>query len=279
MMSDYYAVIFHTEGFDQEIWLAMLAEWPFESFHEESGILTGYIHISQWSEDLKLFLKNEKDRWYNNYTIDQVPDVNWNAVWESSFAPVAIDDYCFIYADFHERPIKKYTHEILIAPKMAFGTGHHATTFMMIRAMSGLDFKGKEVFDFGCGTGILSVLAALEGAAHVFGNDIQVEAIENSLEHAQLNGVSEKCHFALGGLELAADKTFDIILANINTKIIIHSFESLKKMLRPGGWLLLSGIMERDMNILMQEIQPGNLEQTEINQQEDWMQITMHSIT
>src|SRR5690606_28361525 len=191
----YTVFAFQTEGYDSEVLLALLNEREFEAFSEEDNTLLGYIANPNVRQELIETLDSWQGQWHGGYTREAIPHRNWNEVWESSFQPVAVDKYCYIRAAFHDPAPAGFKHEIVIAPRMAFGTGHHATTFMMLQAMSSLDFRNKVVLDFGCGTGILAVVAALEGADHVLGVDIQPEAIENSLEHADLHGVIRQCQF------------------------------------------------------------------------------------
>lgn len=292
MEPEYYALRFDMGSNDNEIWMAMLSEWPFESFHEEDEVITGYIQLHDIKEEMMHFITEREGLFFDDFEMTKVPDKNWNEVWESSFNPVAVDDYCYIMAMFHkppdkldkpDKPYKPYKHIVVISPKMAFGTGHHATTYMMLQAMSKINFEGKRVLDYGCGTGILSVVAAMEGAAEVFGVDIQPEAIENSYEHATLNHVASVCRFEEGDLSKVGDSPFDIILANINTRIIIASFEKLKSLLKPGGVMLLSGIMSDHLDELSRGIglpkasgtaltSSGNLE---VREKDDWLQITL----
>jgi ribosomal protein L11 methyltransferase len=283
MNPEYYALRFEMGTNDTEIWLAMLSEWPFESFHEEDRVVTGYIQLHDIREDMMHFITEREGLFYDDFEITKVPDKNWNEVWESSFNPVAVDDYCFIMAMFHEPPQQHFKHKVIISPKMAFGTGHHATTYMMLQAMAKLNFENKRVFDYGCGTGILSVVAAMEGAAEVIGVDIQPEAIENSDEHATLNHVTPVCTFIEGDLSKAGDKPFDIILANINTKIIVDSFEKLKSLLKPGGTILLSGIMSDQLTDMEKAIglkskdgsSLGVRGSMEIHHRDDWVEIAL----
>lgn len=272
---EYYSLTFDTEGYDNEIWMAMLTEWPFESFQEDGNQIIGYILKHDITEPMLVFIEKNRNSWFKDYQLAQVEEKNWNAVWESSFNPVAVDDYCYIRAAFHTAPQGKFKHEVIIAPRMAFGTGHHATTYMMLQAISKLEFTGKRVLDFGCGTGILSVVAAQEGALEVIGVDIQPEAIENSVEHAALNQVSHLCEFHQGGLELADTGTYDIILANINVNVIAAHFEKLKSLLNLDGYMLLSGIMTYDQAYVDQHLSYPPLQLMGINQRQDWLQITL----
>lgn len=272
---EYFSMTFDTSGYDNEIWMAMLSEWPFESFHEEGNTIIAYILKHDITQALLEAVDENQGIRFSAYEMEPVPDQNWNAVWESSFNPVIVDDYCYIRAEFHQGPKDRFKHEIIIAPRMAFGTGHHATTFMMLQAMSKIDFHGKRVLDFGCGTGILSVVAAKEGALKVIGVDIQPESPENSIEHARLNNVNDRCEFYLGGLELADNGKYDIILANINVTVIASHFEKMKSMLSPGGYVLLSGIMTYDREYMEKNISFAPLEVIGMNEKNDWMQITL----
>lgn len=270
----YVALTFDMKGFDPEIWMALLSEWPFESFHEESDQVIAYIRQEDLSADLESWLDTYRQSRYLQMSRAVVMDQNWNALWESAFSPVEVGSYCYIRAAFHPPAPSGFKHEVVIAPKMAFGTGHHATTYMMIDAMSHLDFKGKDVFDFGCGTGILSVVAALEGAAGVTGVDIQPEAMDNSQEHAEINKVIHQCRFYPGGLELAEGHTYDIMLANINTHVIAAHLHQLKSMLRPGGFLLLSGIMLDDAAFVDTQMDFSSLIMRHRQERGEWLQMT-----
>lgn len=270
----YLSLTFQMGDFDHEIWQALLGQWPFESFYEEGNTITGYIQDHDITAPLMDFIAENKGKYFSDYELSQVADKNWNEVWESSFNPVMVDDYCLIRAEFHKPLTENFKHVVTIAPKMAFGTGHHATTFMMLQAMSKIDFKNKQVFDFGCGTGILSVVAAKEGAARVIGVDIQVEAIENSNEHALLNGVSDTCQFYLGGIDQVPLDKFDIILANINRNVILENLQGIVDRMKAGGYCLFSGIMFDDEDVLRNALVEKNFEIGEINRKDQWLQVT-----
>ena len=270
----YLSLTFQMGDFDHEIWQALLGQWPFESFHEEGNTITGYIQDHDITEPLMNFIADSKGKYFSDYELLQVADKNWNEVWESSFNPVMVDDYCLIRAEFHKPSADNFKHIVTIAPKMAFGTGHHATTYMMLQAMSKIDFKNKTVFDFGCGTGILSVVAAKEGSTKVVGVDIQVEAIENSQEHAVINGVAENCEFYLGGIDQVPLEKVDIILANINRNVIIENLQGIVDRLKSGGFCLFSGIMFDDEELLRNALVEKKFEIGEINRKDQWLQVT-----
>jgi ribosomal protein L11 methyltransferase len=175
---------------------------------------------------------------------------NWNQLWESNFQPVVVDDFAGIRASFHE-PIKGVRYEIVITPKMSFGTGHHATTCLMIRQMCEIIFSGKTVMDFGTGTGILSILAEKMGAASIIAIDNDEWSITNATENLEKNICSkikvEKADSAAG------EKSYDIILANINKNVIIDNLSTLVKQLEPGGILVLSGLLASDEAAILYE--------------------------
>ncbi len=193
---------------------------------------------------------------------------NWNALWESNFSPVIVDDFVGIRASFHE-PLPGVQHEIIITPKMSFGTGHHATTFLMIRQMHKIDFAERSVFDFGTGTGVLALLASKLGASRVVANDIDEWSIENARENFERNG---KPGIILKKSDSAQmDEQFDIILANINRNVLLENMPALSKQLRAGGSLLLSGILEEDLPAIIQSCSENGLAPVEQSERNKWM--------
>lgn len=175
-------------------------------------------------------------------TVSTVEEQNWNAVWEGNFRPVIVEDFCAVRAHFHQ-PISNVEHEIIITPKMSFGTGHHATTYMMMQQMRHIDFKQKKVFDFGTGTGILAILAEKLEAKTITAIDVDDWSIENAKENFQRNNCS-RIVVSLS-TQLPADN-FDCILANINRNVLLEYMEGLKKIVKPGGVVLLSGLLTAD---------------------------------
>lgn len=274
MNLEYLSLTFKMGTHDHEVWQALLSEWPFESFHDETDHIIGYVQDHDITEDMMEFITSHMGQHFDDYELAKVPDENWNLVWESSFNPVAVDDYCYIRADFHDQQEKEFKHIITLSPKMAFGTGHHATTFMMLQAISEIDLKDKTVLDFGCGTGILGIVAAKEGASKIVGVDIQPEAIENSNEHADKNGVSSLCEFHIGELDKTGEEKFDVILANINRNIIVENLGLLYERLNIKGHLLLSGIMFDDAEMMEEELKKYKMEITSSDEKDQWLQIT-----
>lgn len=178
-----------------------------------------------------------------------VEQENWNAEWEKNFNPIDVDGKLYIRAPFHESLASTYDHEIVIEPKMSFGTGHHQTTFLMCRLLLGLDLSGKEVLDMGCGTAVLAILAKKLGSGYTEGIDIEEWAAENSIENAERNGHPEIAIFH-GDASLLGERKFDVIIANINRNILLNDMAKYVGVLRSGGQLLLSGFYESDIPLL-----------------------------
>ncbi len=223
-----------------DVLIAQLSEIGFDGFEEEEKSLKAFIPTNDFIEAAVKEIAASHSLSFTQLTIEET---NWNAVWESNFQPVVVDDFVGIRADFHE-PITGVEQEIVITPKMSFGTGHHATTFMMIQQMREIDFTNKSVFDFGTGTGILAILAEKLGAAKIFAVDYDEWSIENAEENLKKNNCSK---FELKKADHAAGvEQYDIILANINKNVILDNFSSLVKQLAPNGILLLSGLLETD---------------------------------
>jgi ribosomal protein L11 methyltransferase len=202
------------------------------------------------------------------YTVQTIAEKNWNALWEQSFSPVRIGDFCAIRAGFHP-PVSGVTHELVITPRMTFGTGHHATTVSMIRLMQSLSLRGKSVLDMGTGTGILAILAQRLGADPVHGIDIDPHAVENARENARENG-TEMIRFSQGDTVPADGAPYDCILANIHLEVIVGLLGPLFSHLRGGGWLLVSGILTPDLPRLTAALEHFPLVRKELLQAGGW---------
>lgn len=221
----------------QEILISELSELGAEGFEQAGRYLIAY-----FNEDS--FKTNEVNRLLQEYsfTTKTIKEKNWNEVWESNFQPVNVNGFCTIRADFHD-PVKNAEHEMIITPKMSFGTGHHATTYMMIEQMRDIDFTNKTVFDFGAGTGILSILAEKLGASKITAIDIDDWSIANAKENIEKNNCSK---ITLSLSSQIPTKKFDVILANINRNVILDYFFRLNDRLKDNGRLLLSGLLASD---------------------------------
>ena len=232
-----------------EALLGLLTQFEFESFEENEDHIVGYIHSKDLNEDVKEQIAQTIQLFTENFQMEEILPQNWNEIWEASFQPVIVDGFCQIRADFHPADAN-IKFDLVINPKMAFGTGHHATTFMMIKQMESIDFEGKNVFDFGCGTGILAILASKLGATHTDAIDIEQESYDNTIENSNINSVGNVATFC-GDLADAPDNKYSVILANINRNILIKYAPSLVDRLLPGGTLLLSGVLIDDQDLVI----------------------------
>ncbi len=245
-----------------DIVVAEIADLGFESYVNEDPYLKAYIPVNQFSErHLKLILSGiDRDLFDLSYTTNYVKEQNWNAVWEASFEPIVIGR-CTVKAHFHKGlPRTKYT--ITITPKMAFGTGHHQTTSLMMEAMQREEktLKGLKVLDMGCGTGILAILAAkMKAEFPVHAIDIDPTAVYSVRENAWKNRVHEAVDARYGDASLIQAGRYDVILANINRNILLQDMSTYSRGLRPGGMLIISGFYTQDLPMLIEEAERQSL--------------------
>lgn len=244
---DYYNYQIKTEL--PEVLMAFLNELSFDTFEETDEGIDAWIPVKALTTDIETEIKQLQGQFNFTWKRELVKHQNWNKVWESNFSPVVVGKFCAIRADFHE-PIEEVQYEIVINPKMAFGTGHHETTFMMMSKMETLDFKDKKILDYGCGTGILAILADMLGATDIEAIDIEEESYLNTLENAERNGATHIKTFH-GTLPDIQNKNFDIILANINRNVILESLSSLYDKLKSDGLLIVSGFLQQDEHLLV----------------------------
>jgi len=227
----------------RETLIALLAEIGFDGFEELPNLLKAFIAEADFNNELlKEVLGN------HNYTKSTIEKQNWNLLWESNFEPVQVADFVGIRASFHP-PFEGVTHEIIITPKMSFGTGHHATTYLVMEAMRALDFKGKSVYDFGSGTGILAILAEKLGAENILAVDNDDWCIENSIENIVINQCQRITIEKVSSAE--SNTQYELILANINKHIIIENITYLEQALAKGGTILLSGLLVEDQSDIL----------------------------
>ena len=254
----------------QNIIIALLMNIKYEGFEQDDNSLKAFIRQDDFNkEELEQIAKAQTI----SYTIQQIKETNWNAVWESNFQPVVVDDFVGIRADFH-KPVNGVEHEIVITPKMSFGTGHHATTFMMIQQMRKIDFTGRTVFDFGTGTGILAILAEKLGAASILAVDNDEWSITNTMENLERNN-SVKVKLEKADT-INSSGQYEIILANINKNVIIDNFSALVKRLAPAGILLVSGLLAEDEASIINEAGKFSLTITKITFNNNWISIRMN---
>ena len=237
-----------------EIVTAEVSELPFESFTIEDNCLKCYIQKELYDpQALKVVMSGVSDYGFDvDFTANLMPAVNWNAVWESQFTPIVVDGKCTIKASFHEG-LKKTRFNITIDPKMAFGTGHHQTTYMMCRALLQNEdaVRGKIVMDMGCGTAILAILAAKMRAAQVYGIDIDAVAAISAYDNVRLNKVGTRIDTYCGDASLLQRNSYDVFLANINRNILLQDIPTYAACIRKGGLLFVSGFYLEDMPMIV----------------------------
>lgn len=262
----------------QEILTAQLAQFTFDSFEETPDGLNAYIPTSEYSEqDVKSIQILHGDEFIISFEAEAIPDQNWNETWEKYyFDPIVIDNKCVIHSAFHKN-VPKAQYNILIEPKMAFGTGHHETTGLMVKHIIEMDFTNKNVLDMGCGTGILGILAAMRGAKKVLGIDIEEWAFNNANENISSNNIKNMEVFC-GDASLLGDQKFDVILANINRNILLEDISKYKQVLNNGGTLLLSGFYSNDLEAIEKECNMNNLIKKTVQQDNNWVAVAYTEI-
>ena len=236
-----------------DILVARLNEINYETFSLEENILKCYIKTSviQKNDTIDIILSLSQQTKIN-YSFKDIEKKNWNANWEQSFSPVKINSHCIIRADFHKEDIN-IKHEIIITPKMSFGTGHHETTFLMLNEIFNINVSKLNILDMGSGTGVLSILSSKLGAKTILAIDIDEWAYENSIENSLLNNTNN-IKFLKGDISLIENKTFDCVLANINRNIILRDLVKYYKLLINGGKLLISGFLVEDFDLVYKKI-------------------------
>lgn len=254
------------DGVQREILMAGLAEEGFESFEEEPAALVAYIQQDNYTDAVAQAVAEMHN---GQAEIKEIEQQNWNAEWEAGFEPVRVDGFCTIRAGFHE-PDTNVQHEVIITPKMSFGTGHHATTRLMIQQMRDVDFAGKDVLDFGTGTGVLAILAKKLGAADILAIDNDEWSYENTLENIETNDVAG-IEVKQGSLEVAGARKFDIILANINRHILLQYMQPMRDALKSGGVLLMSGILDQDEQIILSEAKKAGFNNMTVFAEDKWL--------
>ncbi|MEL6942295.1 MAG: 50S ribosomal protein L11 methyltransferase [Bacteroidota bacterium] len=265
---DYYQYQIHCSEELNEILIAFLSQFPFDTFQEQDSGFEAYIPAPSDAAAIVEAINEWQKQFDFRYTKSFIKAQNWNAVWESNFQPIIVGNFCGIRADFHE-PIKDVKHELIIQPKMAFGTGHHATTFQVIQLMEHLVLDGKQVFDYGCGTGILAILASKLGAASIDAIDIDEWSKENTEENATLNQV-KNINVWRGDLATLQEKSYDCILANITFNVISSSLTSLYSKLHIGGYLITSGFFPEDAERLKMQAKTLGLRVVQESERENW---------
>ncbi len=253
---------------DKSFLTAELFQVGFDSFNEEENRLLAYISAESFTEDILkeiTFLKNHPEI---KTEIKSLENINWNKEWESNYQPVTIAGKCYVRAPFHP-PATGVEYEIVIEPKMAFGTAHHETTQLMAGWLMDLDVKDKDVLDMGCGTGILAILANKMGARYVIGIDNDEWAWRNGMENFQINGLPAEHVFA-GDASLIRKDRFDVLLANINRNILLQDMKAYADGLRKKSDLLLSGFYKSDIDAISARASEFGLHLSGFRSLNDW---------
>lgn len=265
-MNDYIEIIFEVpSASENDMLIAWLTDIGFEAFEEEESLLKAFITEQDFDETQ---LKQVARKINLPYIKSPVKARNWNTLWEESFEPVVIDNFCVIRAAFH-LPVSGIQHEIIITPKMSFGTGHHATTYMMIEAMKEVAFTGKTVLDFGTGTGVLAILAEKMGSSVVDAIDNDEWSINNAKENIQTNNC-RNIHIRNAGA-LPGSEHYHIILANINKHIILQHMPAMRKAILPDGIILLSGMLHTDLNDVRTALKVYGMHLSGVQEKNTWI--------
>ncbi len=252
-----------------EILLAELQDTAFETFEETNKGLSAYVQKSLHTQDiLSDVMILDNDEFTISYEIEEIETVNWNEEWEKNFSPIAVGEECYIRAPFHES--KNVTYEIVIEPKMSFGTGHHQTTYMMLRHLLETDLVGKKTLDMGCGTAVLAILAEMKGAQPIDAIDIDNWCYLNSIENVERNNCNQITVIE-GDASLLEGKKYDVIIANINRNILLNDMKTYASCLSTGGLLFLSGFYEEDIPFIDESCQQNRLQLQAKHQKDNWV--------
>jgi len=252
-----------------EILIAELGFAGFESFVEnESGVIA-YIQKNDWKESI---LKNiqilKSDEFKISFEKEEIGQTNWNSEWEKNFEPIQVDGLVSIRAPFHENPNLQY--DIVIEPKMSFGTGHHETTHMMVQHLLDIDLYGKKVLDMGCGTGILAIFAEMKGATPIDAIDIDNWCYLNSIENTERNNCNHISVYE-GDATLLKNRKYDVIIANINRNILLNDMNRYMNSLNDGGTILFSGFYKEDVSVIDGAVSKFNLTLKKTFERNNWV--------
>ena len=259
-----------------EILMAELGYAGFESFAETDSGLSAYIqkkdHHGSILDSIQILNNTE---FSIEYSVEEIEQVNWNAKWEDNFQPILVDDRCMVRAPFHSKIEVEF--DVIIEPKMSFGTGHHETTHMMIQLILESDMHGKSILDMGCGTGVLAILAAKKGAQKIDAIDIDDWCYLNTIENNERNHC-QHITVSKGDASLIKNKSYDVILANINRNILIQDIPQYSTCLNPNGLLLLSGFYKQDIPVIQQTCSEHGLRLISQTSKNKWVALKFNAI-
>ncbi len=269
-MKEYTQVTFDIDPQQHEVLTAFLSEFPFETFTEEEGKLYAYIPTETFDRhQLESYLQSFPRFASVQPSYTAYRPKNWNEEWQKNFQPIAIDDKIVVRAPFHDKD-EEVDYDILIEPRMSFGTGHHATTALMLRLMYQNDFHHQYVVDFGCGTGILAIFAAMKGAHPIVAFDNNEWAYNNAPLNCQLNNI-DQVEVTLAGEEELHNHRPQVILANINRNILVNNMSLMAGQLQHTGALYLSGILIRDQQEVDDAATAEGLRKVAVEEDGEWL--------
>lgn len=254
-----------------EILVAELGELPFESFIDSDSGIVAYIQKQFWTKNMldDLHILNSPE-FQISYTVEEIEQVNWNEEWEKNFEAIEVDETCLVRAPFHPKTKAKF--DIVIEPKMSFGTGHHETTHMMIQHLLETDVVGKKTLDMGCGTAILAILAEMKGAQPIDAIDIDNWCYLNSIENAARNNCNQITVYQ-GDADLLKGKKYDLIIANINRNILLSDMQTYVDSLNKEGVLLLSGFYNEDIPFIDASCTEKGLTYVKMFERNNWVSL------
>jgi ribosomal protein L11 methyltransferase len=252
-----------------DILVAELGQAGFESFTENEDGVVAYIQKDGWNADLLTDIQIlQSDEVSFSYEVKEIEQVNWNEEWEKNFDPIVVENQVSVRAPFHPDPKLRY--DIVIEPKMSFGTGHHETTYLMIKHLMDQDLRGRKVLDMGCGTGILAIFAEMKGAEEVDAIDIDPWCYENSLENTERNHCKNISVYE-GDASMLKPDAYDVIIANINRNILLHDMSIYAMSLRPVGELYLSGFYTEDITQIIESADINGLTFSKKLEKNNWV--------
>ena len=260
-----------------DIIVARLNEIDFESYAEDENGIKAYVQTLLLNENaVKEIISEVAELCELTFSISKVKQENWNKQWESNFEPVVINDKCVIRAHFHQ-PIPDVDLEIIITPKMSFGTGHHETTSLVMSEMFSLDFNNKSVLDMGCGTGVLAILASKLGANSLVGIDFDEWAVENAEENSVLNSI-DNIDYIHGDADAIGDATFDVIVANINRNIILQDIEKYVGAMNEKSEIIFSGFLKEDIPLILEKSEQLSLDLVVSKNKNKWQMLHLKKV-
>ena len=252
-----------------EILIAELGEKTFESFIETETGISAFVQKDLWNENILEDIQILSNPEFKiEYTFEEIEQVNWNEEWEKNFEPINVDGKCHVRAPFHEKTNAEF--DIVIEPKMSFGTGHHETTHMMIQHLLETDLAGKKTLDMGCGTAILAILAEMKGAQPIDAIDIDNWCYLNSIENAERNNCKHISVYE-GEASLLTDKKYDVIIANINRNILLNDMQQYVASLNENGILFLSGFYTEDIPVISESCTSKGLTYVKQFERNNWV--------